>query len=126
MNTTLHLPILQALELARIAPRAVDDHWLAIIEVNCEGLSQAQRRSLFENLVGVFEHQGDCFLVRVSDNTEMAIPFETREVALLQARQLGTSLISKYCFSVYCSTGEAVQYTPKPTLHFMPGYAKKA
>lgn len=102
------------------------DLWLAIIEVNCQGLSQEQRSSLSENLVGAFDQTGQSYLVRVSDNTETALLFENCELATLQARQLGQSLINKYCFSVYSSTGEMVQYTPMPTLHFMPNHGKKA
>lgn len=125
MTTTPHLPVLRALELATIAPRAFEDRWLAVIEVKCQGFSQEQLSLLAENLVGVFEQDSNAYLVRVSDNTEHPIAFETREDALQQARQLGTSLISKYCFSVYCSTGTSIQYAPKPTLHFMPGFMKK-
>lgn len=126
MSSDQHLPVLRALELSRIVPKAMGDLWLAIIEVNCQGLSQEQRSSLSENLVGEFDQTGQSYLVRVSDNTETALPFETCELATLQARQLGQSLINKYCFSVYSSTGEMVQYTPMPTLHFMPNHSKKA
>lgn len=126
MSSDQHLPVLRALELSRIAPKPMGDLWLAIIEVNCQGLSQEQRSSLSENLVGAFDQTGQSYLVRVSDNTETALLFETCELATLQARQLGQSLINKYCFSVYSSTGEMVQYTPMPTLHFMPNHGKKA
>jgi len=126
VSSDQHLPVLRALELSRIVPKAMGDLWLAIIEVNCQGLSQEQRSSLSENLVGEFDQTGQSYLVRVSDNTETALPFETCELATLQARQLGQSLINKYCFSVYSSTGEMVQYTPMPTLHFMPNHSKKA
>ncbi|AXH60379.1 hypothetical protein [Pseudomonas amygdali] len=126
MSSDQHFPVLRALELSRIAPKAMGDLWLAIIEVNCQGLNQEQRSSLSANLVGEFDQSGQSYLVRVSDNNENALQFETCELATLQARQLGQSLINKYCFSVYSSTGDMVQYTPKPTLHFMPGHGKKA
>ncbi|MBD8089350.1 hypothetical protein IFT48_05085 [Pseudomonas fluorescens] len=125
MNSKSHMGVLRALELAKLTSRAWGDQWLAIIEVSCKGFGDEQRGALSEHLVGIFEDESGCYLVQVSDNTETPIRFETKELALLQARQLGTSLISKYCFSVYSTTGESIQYVPKPTLHFMPGHTKK-
>lgn len=124
---TPHTEILKALELSKNTPKpSPDGGWMAVITIQVSELDQHQRTMLSGNLIGLFNDDRSEFLVIVSDNLENPVLFDNEELAKAQARQLGMSLISKYCFSVYCTTGEVVRYAAKPTLHFMPSRYKIA